>query len=132
MPIYEYTCQKCAKRVEVIQKASDKPPKRCADCGGKLEKAWSQTSFQLKGSGWYVTDYAGKKAEAKDGKGDGKSDDKADAKAKPAKDGDASTANGSGKSDAGDKAKSGDGDKAKPAATTTTPAAAPSSNKSSD
>jgi putative FmdB family regulatory protein len=61
MPIYEYSCQKCGARVEVMQKITDKPLKRCKSCGGKLEKEWSTSSFQLKGSGWYVTDYAKKK-----------------------------------------------------------------------
>jgi putative FmdB family regulatory protein len=61
MPIYEYSCQKCGARVEVMQKITDKPLKRCKNCGGKLEKEWSATSFQFKGTGWYVTDYAGKK-----------------------------------------------------------------------
>jgi len=68
MPIYEYTCGKCGAHLEVMQKISDKPLARHARCGGKLSKEWSQTSFQLKGSGWYVTDYAGKKAEAKESK----------------------------------------------------------------
>lgn len=61
MPIYEYSCQKCRARIEVMQKITDKPLKRCKSCGGKLEKEWSTSSFQLKGSGWYVTDYAAKK-----------------------------------------------------------------------
>ncbi|HZS48945.1 MAG TPA: FmdB family zinc ribbon protein [Blastocatellia bacterium] len=58
MPIYEYVCDKCGKHLEVMQKMSDAPLKRCPDCRGKLEKVISQTSFQLKGGGWYVTDYA--------------------------------------------------------------------------
>jgi len=58
MPIYEYVCDKCGKHLEVMQKMSDAPLKRCPECRGKLEKVISQTSFQLKGSGWYVTDYA--------------------------------------------------------------------------
>jgi putative FmdB family regulatory protein len=66
MPIYEYTCQKCKAHVEIMQKVSDKPLTRHRQCGGRLEKQWSQTSFQLKGSGWYVTDYAGKKSDAKE------------------------------------------------------------------
>ncbi|HEV2705081.1 MAG TPA: FmdB family zinc ribbon protein [Pyrinomonadaceae bacterium] len=66
MPIYEYTCQKCHAHVEVMQKVSDKPLTRHAKCGGKLEKQWSATSFQFKGAGWYVTDYAGKKSDAKE------------------------------------------------------------------
>lgn len=57
MPIYEYACTKCGHQLEVMQKISDKPLTRCPNCRGKLEKLFSQTSFQLKGSGWYVTDY---------------------------------------------------------------------------
>jgi len=68
MPIYEYSCKKCGAHMEVMQKVSDKPPARHAKCGGKLEKEWSRTGFQFKGSGWYVTDYAGKKSEAKESK----------------------------------------------------------------
>jgi putative FmdB family regulatory protein len=58
MPIYEYRCEKCGSHFEVIQKFSDKPLKFCSSCKGRLTKLISQTSFQLKGSGWYVTDYA--------------------------------------------------------------------------
>jgi predicted nucleic acid-binding Zn ribbon protein len=46
-----------------MQKMTDKPLKKCRKCGGRLEKQWSTTSFQLKGSGWYATDYAAKKSE---------------------------------------------------------------------
>jgi putative FmdB family regulatory protein len=60
MPIYEYSCQKCGRHLEVMQKMSDKPLTRCPECKGKLEKIFSQTSFQLKGSGWYVSDYTGR------------------------------------------------------------------------
>lgn len=66
MPIYEYQCRKCNAHVEAMQKMTDKPLTKCRKCGGRLEKQWSSTSFQLKGSGWYVTDYAGKKGEAKE------------------------------------------------------------------
>ncbi len=68
MPIYEYSCQKCGAHLEVMQKISDKPLSRHGKCGGKLTKEWSQTSFQLKGSGWYVTDYAGKKTDGGEAK----------------------------------------------------------------
>ncbi len=68
MPIYEYSCKKCGAHMEVMQKVSDKPLARHAKCGGKLEKEWSRTGFQFKGSGWYVTDYAGKKSEMKETK----------------------------------------------------------------
>ncbi len=57
MPIYEYTCQKCGHHLEVLQKMSDAPLSKCPECKGRLEKEFSQTSFQLKGGGWYVSDY---------------------------------------------------------------------------
>ena len=60
MPIYEFRCKKCGQEIEVLQKMSDKPPTRCKKCGGRLEKMISQTAFQFKGEGWYVTDYARK------------------------------------------------------------------------
>src|ERR1044071_7974834 len=60
MPIYEYSCQKCGKTIEAIQKMSDKPLKTHAGCGGKLTKLISAAGFQFKGTGWYVTDYARK------------------------------------------------------------------------
>src|ERR1051326_4058984 len=71
MPIYEYSCQKCGAHLEVMQKITDKPLARHAKCGGKLEKEWSRAGIQFKGSGWYVTDYAGRKSDAKEeSKGD--------------------------------------------------------------
>lgn len=60
MPIYEYQCEQCGKVEEVIQKFSDKPLSKCRHCSGKLNKLISQSAFHLKGTGWYVTDYAGK------------------------------------------------------------------------
>ena len=60
MPIYEYECTKCGKIEEEIQKFSDKPMTKCKHCSGKLHKLISQNSFHLKGTGWYVTDYANK------------------------------------------------------------------------
>lgn len=60
MPIYEYQCDKCGALLEVMQKMSDKPLSRCTKCRGKVRKVVSRSSFQLKGSGWYLTDYAGK------------------------------------------------------------------------
>ncbi len=62
MPIYEYKCQECGNHLEAMQKISDEPLKECPKCGGNLEKQWSRTGFQFKGTGWYVTDYAGKTA----------------------------------------------------------------------
>ena len=60
MPIYEYECTKCGNIEEALQKFSDKPLTRCGHCKGKLTKFVSQSTFHLKGSGWYVTDYANK------------------------------------------------------------------------
>lgn len=82
MPIYEYECKKCKAHIEVFQKVSDKPPTKCRKCGGRLEKLVSASAIQFKGSGWYVTDYAGKatkgeKAESDSASGDKKPDTKA-------------------------------------------------------
>ncbi len=60
MPIYEYKCSQCGKVLEVIQKFSDAPLDACPHCSGGLQKLISHSSFHLKGSGWYVTDYANK------------------------------------------------------------------------
>ena len=62
MPIYEYECAKCGRIQEALQKISEKPLARCSHCSGKLHRLVSQSSFHLKGSGWYVTDYARKKS----------------------------------------------------------------------
>lgn len=87
MPVYEYECTKCNEKFEIMQKMSDDPLKKCNSCGGKLKKLITNTSFVLKGSGWYVTDYPSadrKKAldakkpdsKAKDAKTDKKTDTK--------------------------------------------------------
>jgi putative FmdB family regulatory protein len=60
MPIYEYQCQKCGKEFEEWQRFSDPPVDKCHKCGGKASRLISQSSFILKGSGWYVTDYGRK------------------------------------------------------------------------
>ena len=60
MPLYEYQCKKCGHRFEKIQKFSDKPVKKCPECGGGVEQTISAPAVQFKGSGWYVTDYAKK------------------------------------------------------------------------
>ena len=59
MPIYEYKCAKCGV-VEVMQSIKDAPLKKCPNCKSKVERMISSTSFVLKGTGWYATDY-GKK-----------------------------------------------------------------------
>ena len=86
MPIYEYSCRKCGAHVEAMRKISDKPLTKHAGCGGRLEKEWSRTGFQFKGTGWYVTDYAGRKTEAKaEGEAGGDSKTEAAAEAKETK-----------------------------------------------
>ncbi|HEV2836253.1 MAG TPA: FmdB family zinc ribbon protein [Pyrinomonadaceae bacterium] len=74
MPIYEYECRKCKAHTEAFQKVSDKPLVKCRKCGGRLEKRISAPAIQFKGSGWYVTDYAGKAT-----KGEASESDKASA-----------------------------------------------------
>jgi putative FmdB family regulatory protein len=66
MPLYEYQCKKCGHRFEKIQKFSDKPVKKCPECGGPVEQTISAPAVQFKGSGWYVTDYAKKSSSASD------------------------------------------------------------------
>lgn len=76
MPIYEYECTKCHSQIEALQNFSDKPLTKCEHCSGKLQKLISHSAFHLKGSGWYVTDYAG---------GPGKSSNSSEKKAEPEK-----------------------------------------------
>lgn len=68
MPIYEYKCKKCGKDFEVFQGVADAPVRACRFCKGSVEKMMSLSSFHLKGSGWYVTDYGGKKAPTSEAK----------------------------------------------------------------
>ncbi|MCJ8501938.1 FmdB family zinc ribbon protein [Desulfatitalea alkaliphila] len=70
MPIYEYQCEHCGAVLEVLQKISEKPLNKCTQCSGKLHKLISQSAFHLKGSGWYVTDYAGKSKKPDSSPGD--------------------------------------------------------------
>ena len=97
MPIYEYKCDKCGT-FEATQRITEKPLSRCPTCKGKVKKLISNTSFQLKGTGWYVTDYArkdkgasdktsspnGEKGASTETKSDGKTTTATDAKEKPA------------------------------------------------
>ena len=88
MPIYEYHCGKCGD-FETMQKMSDKPLTTCPTCRRKVTKLISSTTFHLKGSGWYITDYA-RKGESGGAKGD-KADKKSDKAEKPDKSEAAST-----------------------------------------
>ncbi len=85
MPLYEYKCLKCDSTFEVIQKFSDEPLTIHADCGGTVQKQMSAPSFQLKGTGWYATDYkktsSGKSDSGSDTKSEEKKDTKSDSKA---------------------------------------------------
>jgi putative FmdB family regulatory protein len=58
MPLYEYQCEACGHRFEVIQKFSDAPLTQCPTCAGPVAKLLSSPAIQFKGSGWYITDYA--------------------------------------------------------------------------
>ena len=59
MPLYEYVCEKCKRKTEVLQGMRDRPLRICPHCGGKkLKKAFSAPAIQFKGSGFYITDYA--------------------------------------------------------------------------
>lgn len=72
MPIYEYQCESCGHQLEAIQKMSDPALKDCPACGkGVLKKLISATAFQLKGTGWYATDFkgGGKKKDASESSG---------------------------------------------------------------
>ena len=63
MPIYEYVCDRCGHSFELMQKMNDNTIQVCEKCGAKkAHRIISQTTFMLKGTGWYATDYAGKKA----------------------------------------------------------------------
>jgi putative FmdB family regulatory protein len=81
MPLYEYQCDACTHRFEVIQKFSDAPVEVCPQCGGAVRKLLSSPAIQFKGTGWYITDYArsGKTDAKGEGKADGTTDGKADA-----------------------------------------------------
>ena len=78
MPLYEYQCTKCHKRTEKIEGVSGPHLKKCPHCGGKVERLQSAPAIQFKGTGWYVTDYAGKKSG-----GDGTPAEKSDSKEAP-------------------------------------------------
>ena len=70
MPLYEYKCLKCGRKTERIENVSGPYLKKCPYCGGKVEGLISAPAIQFKGSGWYVTDYAGKKPSGDSGKED--------------------------------------------------------------
>ena len=115
MPLYEYECDACGHRFEVIQKFSDPPIEKCSACGSTVHKLQSAPAFQFKGTGWYVTDYAksGSTAESKGGK-DSKDSKKAEG-----------SSGSSDSSSSGEKSSSGSGDSgsSSAASASSTPAA---------
>ena len=116
MPIYEYRCEKCGKVFEVLQRFSDAPVKVHEDCGGAVEKLISHSAFQLKGSGWYQTDYAKGASTTPPVKSEGKQE--GGASESKASDG-ASESKSDSKSESKSDTKSETKTEAKPAATTT-------------
>ena len=87
MPLYEYKCLKCGRRTEKIENVAGPHLKKCPHCAGKVESLISAPAIQFKGSGWYVTDYAGKSGgsdKAERGKDDKSSSDKKDSDKKDA------------------------------------------------
>ena len=82
MPIYEYRCNKCSHQQEHLQKVSEPPLTVCPGCGKRAyRKLLSAAGFQLKGSGWYATDFRNKGAKSADKKSDAKAETKAETKA---------------------------------------------------
>lgn len=110
MPIYEYECRKCKAHLEVFQKLNEKPPVKCRKCGGRLEKLISASAFQFKGTGWYVTDYAGKGQ-----KGKGQEEKQVSEKSDP-------SSTGSSSNDGADKKETSPAKKTSDKASTTKPA----------
>jgi putative FmdB family regulatory protein len=84
MPIYEYECLSCGKRTELLQRMDEAPLAACPTCGGEVKKLISSPAVQFKGSGWYVTDYAGKKSGGGSGGSESKSE-KSEAKSEAPK-----------------------------------------------
>jgi putative FmdB family regulatory protein len=105
VPIYEYVCRKCRKTFEYMQRMSDSPKRKCEACGAQaLERLISQTSFHLKGSGWYKDLYSSPKpagdakpsGEAKSGGSEGGSSPAAGASSDSGSSAGASSDSGSG------------------------------------
>lgn len=71
MPIYEYECRRCEHRFELLQRFDDKPARKCPECGGRVDRLIGVPAIRFKGTGWYVTDYAGKGKEREKAAGDG-------------------------------------------------------------
>jgi putative FmdB family regulatory protein len=78
MPIYEYQCQQCQERHEIIQRFSDAPLTHCPSCAGEMKKLFSSPAIQFKGSGFYKTDYASSGSKSSEGSSSSKSESKSE------------------------------------------------------
>ena len=118
MPIYEYRCAACGHELEALQKLADAPLTECPACHkAELRKLVSAAGFQLKGSGWYVTDFRDKGAKpAKDKAATGDGAAKTNGEAAPA-----ATSGDAAKPETKSTDKAATSTESKPAATTTTP-----------
>ena len=97
MPIYEYRCEECGHQFDKLQKISDEPLKDCPQCKAPaLKKLISAAGFQLKGDGWYVTDFKDKKGAKPEAKSGNSEKSNAESKSESAS---KSTASGSKKDD---------------------------------
>jgi putative FmdB family regulatory protein len=84
MPLYEYQCTQCGRVTEHLQNMNGPPLAACPQCGGEVKKLISAPAFQFKGTGWYATDYAGKKGvDSSPSPSAGASDSASEAKTKP-------------------------------------------------
>lgn len=99
MPLYEYKCVKCGRRTEKIESVAGPHLKKCPHCGGKVEQVLAPPAIQFKGSGWYVTDYAGKGKSGGDSPGEKASGESRDSGSKD------SGAKGAAAKDSGNKEK---------------------------
>ena len=117
MPLYEYRCNKCEKKFEVIRKFSDPPLTEHEGCGGSVEQMLSAPAFQLKGTGWYVTDYA--KAGAKPASDSGSKSGESESKTSESKGSDGKAADTKTSDKPASESKSETKTETKPAASTT-------------
>ena len=107
MPLYEYKCLKCGRKTEKIENMAGPHLKKCPHCGGKVEALFSAPAIQFKGSGWYVTDYGGKKSGGDSGKDDKPATESKDSGAKDSAPKDSGSKD-SGSKDSGSKEKKAD------------------------
>ncbi len=104
MPLYEYECERCGARFEIIQRFSDPPVETCRSCGGPVHKLISPPAIQFKGTGWYITDYAKKNGSSPStpstsSNGNGKSDSSTSTPATSSSTPSATTSSDTGKKD---------------------------------